>query len=78
MSEYEFKKTPTVVVYQKSTRSKVFYMMVTTQPVDVVIDSKKKKPLIDHKYEMVEVGVGESFIKHWMKRFKIKKFDFFE
>lgn len=78
MSEYEFKKTPTVVVYQKSTRSKVFYMMVTTQPVDVVIDSKKKKPLIDHKYEMVEVGVGESFIKQWMKRFKIKKFDFFE
>lgn len=78
MSEYEFKKTPTVVVYQKSTRSKVFYMMVTTQPVDVVIDSKKKKPLIDHKYEMIEVGVGESFIKQWMKRFKIKKFDFFE
>jgi hypothetical protein len=78
MSEYEFKKTPTVVVYQKSTRSKVFYMMVTTQPVDVVIDSKKKKPLVDHKYEMIEVGVGESFIKQWMKRFKIKKFDFFE
>ena len=78
MSEYEFKKTPTVVVYQKSTRSKVFYMMVTTQPVDVVIDSKKKKPLVDHKYEMIEVGVGESFIKQWMKQFKIKKFDFFE
>jgi hypothetical protein len=78
MSEYEFKKTPTVVVYQKSTRSKVFYMMVTTQPVDVVIDSKKKKPLVDHKYEMIEVGVGESFIDQWMKRFKIKKFDFFE
>jgi hypothetical protein len=78
MSEYEFKKTPTVVVYQKSTRSKVFYMMVTTQPVDVVIDSKKKKPLVDHKYEMIEVGVGESFIKQWMKRYKIKKFDFFE
>jgi hypothetical protein len=76
--EQEFKKTPTVVVYQKSTRSKTFYMMVTTQPVDVVIDVKKKKPLVDHKYEMIEVGVGESFIKIWMKKFKIKKFDFIE
>lgn len=76
--EQEFKKTPTVVVYQKSTRSKTFYMMVTTQPVDVVIDVKKKKPLVDHKYEMIEVGVGESFIKQWMKRYKIKKYDFFE
>lgn len=52
--------------------------MVTTQPVDVVIDVKKKKPLVDHKYEMIEVGVGESFIKIWMKKFKIKKFDFVE
>ena len=78
MMEQEFKKIPTVVVYQKSTRSKTFYMMVTTQSVDVVIDLKKKKPLVDHKYEMIEVGVGESFIKQWMKRYKIKKYDFFE
>jgi hypothetical protein len=76
--EQEFKKTPTVVVYKKSDRSKVFYMTVTTQLVDVVLDTKKKKPIVDHKYEIIEVGVGESFIKRWMERYKIKKYDFFE
>jgi hypothetical protein len=76
--EQEFKKTPTVVVYKKSDRSKVFYMTVTTQAVDVVLDTKKKKPIVDHKYEIIEVGVGESFIKRWMERYKIKKYDFFE
>ncbi len=74
----EYKRTPVVVVYKKSTRSTVHYMAVTTETLDVVIDLKKKKPIIDHKYEMIEVGVGESFIKIWMKKFKIKKFDFFE
>lgn len=76
--EQEFKRNPVVVVYKKSIRSNVHYMMVTTQNVDTVIDVKKKKPIIDHKYEMVEVGVGESFIKIWMKKFKIKKFEFVE
>jgi hypothetical protein len=76
--EQEFKRTPIVVVYKKSVRSATHYMAVTTQSLDVVIDVKKKKPIIDHKYEMIEVGVGESFIKIWMKKFKIKKFDFFE
>jgi len=76
--EQEFKRNPVVVVYKKSVRSSVHYMMVTTQNVDTVIDVKKKKPIIDHKYEMVEVGVGESFIKIWMKKFKIKKFEFVE
>jgi hypothetical protein len=76
--EQEFKRTPVVVVYKKSVRSATHYMTVTTQSLDVVIDLKKKKPIIDHKYEMIEVGVGESFIKIWMKKFKIKKFDFVE
>lgn len=78
IAQQEFKRVPVVIVYKKSIRSKLHYMTVTTQNVDDVIDLKKKKPIVDHKYEMIEVGVGESFIKIWMKKFSIKKYDFFE
>ena len=58
-------KPVTVAVYKKSIKSKTHYMLVT-------------KPLIDHKYEIIELGVGLSFAESWMKRYKIKKYTFVE
>ena len=53
-------------------------MLVTLKPVDVVNNGRATKPLIDHKYEIIELGVGLSFAESWMKRYKIKKYTFVE
>ena len=72
----EFNKEPTVAVYKKTSRSSRHYMLVTEKHVDVINNARATKPVIDHKYEIVELGVGQSFISTWMKKYKIKKYDF--
>lgn len=72
----EFQKQPTVAVYKKSKSSSTYYMIVTEKSVDVVNNARATKPIIDHKYEIVELGVGESFIKVWQSKYKIKKYQF--
>jgi len=72
-------KAITVAVYRKNTRSEKYYMLVTTKHVDVVNNLNARKPVIDNKYEIVELGVGgEKCITQWMKRYGIKKYDFVE
>ncbi len=55
------KKIPTVVVYKKPTGKK-YYLLVTESGVDEIIDSSKRKPLLPNNYEIVDMGIGESFI----------------
>lgn len=74
----EFQKQPTVAVYKKSKNSSTYYMIVTEKSVDTVNNARATKPVIDHKYEIVELGVGESFIKIWQSKYKIKKYQFVE
>lgn len=64
-------KIPTVVVYKKPTGKK-YYMLITESGVDDVIDSLKKKPLIPNNYEIVDIGIGESFIEKYKKQYNIK------
>jgi hypothetical protein len=64
------KKIPTVVVYKKPTGSK-HYLLITESGVDDVLDSLKKKPLIPNNYEIVDMGIGESFIEKYKKQYKI-------
>ncbi len=71
-------KSVTVAVYRKTVRSKTYYMTVTLKHVDIVNNLNAKKPIIDHKYEIMELGVGQSLIRQWMKKFKIKKYTFIE
>lgn len=78
LNKIEFKKPPAVAVYRKTKGSKKFYMLVTTKSVDIVNDSVTKNPLIDHKYEITNLGVGQVFIERWMKSYKITNFDFVE
>jgi hypothetical protein len=65
------KKIPTVVIYRKPTGKK-YYMLITESGVDDVIDSLKKKPLIPNNYEIVDMGIGESFIEKYKKQYNIK------
>lgn len=70
----EFEKEPTVAVYRKRTNGNC-YMLVTETHVDVVNNANAKKPLIPHNYEIIELGVGSSFIQSWMKKYNIKNFE---
>lgn len=66
-------RASTVVVYKKSKKAKTHYMVITDHHADVVNNARATKPIIDHKYEIVEFGIGLSFAERWAKTFKIKK-----
>lgn len=66
-------KPTTVAVYRKTKTSKIYYMIVTNVHVDIINNLRATKPIIDHKYEIVELGIGDCFIKAYAKAYKIKK-----
>jgi len=68
------KGKPTIVaVYKKQKTSNKHYMIVTDIHVDILINGRATKPIIDHKYEIVEMGIGENFIEIWSKKYGIRK-----
>jgi hypothetical protein len=64
---------PPVVVVHKSPRknSKFQLEIFTNTRVDDIIDGKKRVPPIPHENEILEIGVGESFIDKYKKKYKI-------
>ena len=62
-----------VVVYKKQKNSDKHYMIVTDIHADILINARATKPIIDHKYDIVELGMGSSFIEVWSKKYKIRK-----
>jgi hypothetical protein len=68
------KGKPTIVaVYRKQKTSSKYYMIVTDIHVDVINNGRATKPIIDHKYDIVELGIGFNFIEQWSKKYKINK-----
>jgi|TARA_Y100000287_G_scaffold153853_1_gene130126 hypothetical protein len=68
------KGKPTIVaVYKKQKTSNKHYMIVTDIHVDILINGRATKPIIDHKYDIVEMGIGEGFIETWSKKYGIRK-----
>jgi len=65
------KKLVTVVVYKKPTGKK-HYLFTTESEIDEVLSSSKRKPLIPNNYEIIDMGIGESFIKQFIKQYNIK------
>jgi len=65
------KKLVTVVVYKKPTGKK-YYLLTTESEIDEVLSNSKRKPLIPNNYEIVDMGIGESFIKQFKKQYDIK------
>ena len=66
------KQIPIVVAYQKRKNGKVYLEVFDTLRIDDVIDAKKRKPPIPHKYEILDIGVGEAFIESYKKKYKLK------
>jgi len=65
------KKLLTVVVYKKPTGKK-HYLFTTESEIDEVLSNSKRKPLIPNNYEIVDMGIGESFINQFKKQYDIK------
>jgi hypothetical protein len=61
----------TVVVFKK--RKKTFISTFSNVIIDDILDSSKRKPLIPNEYEIVDVGIGKSFIERYMKQWKVTK-----
>jgi len=65
------KKITTVVVYKKPTGKK-YWLLTTEEDIDEIINSRKRNPLLPNNYEIVEIGIGESFIEKYKKEYNIK------
>jgi hypothetical protein len=65
-------KPTNVVVYRKQKNSSTYYMIVTNVHVDVINNGRATKPIVDHKYEIVELGIGLNFIEEWARKYNIK------
>ena len=66
----EQEKPTNVAVYRKQKNSSTFYMIVTNVHVDVINNLRATKPIIDHKYEIVELGIGHNLLKNGLRNIK--------
>ena len=64
---------PPVVVVHKGPRknSKIYIDIFTNTRIDEVIDGNKRKPLVPHQNEILEIGVGSSFEEKYRKKYKL-------
>ena len=65
------KPITTVIVYKKPTGKK-HWMLITENGIDDIINSRKRNPLLPNNYEIIEMGIGKSFIKQYKKEYNIK------
>ena len=47
-------------------------MLTTEEGIDEIINSRKRNSLLPSNYEIVEMGIGKSFIEHYKKEYNIK------
>lgn len=67
-------RQPKVVVVHKGPRknSKVILEVFENTRVDDIINLRKLKPLIPEENEILDIGVGESFVERYKKKHKLK------
>jgi hypothetical protein len=61
----------TVVVFRK--RKKTYISTFPNVIIDDILDSSRRKPLIPNEYEIVDAGIGKSFVERYMKQYKVTK-----
>lgn len=59
------------VVYKKG--KKHFLNTYQNYELDSIITTRKHTPLIPDDHEILDIGIGKSFIKRYMKEYKIEK-----
>ena len=66
-------KIPIVCVYTKSKRknAKKYIKVFRNILVDDLVTTSKRKPLLPYEYEILEIGMGESFYDVYKKKHKI-------
>lgn len=66
-------RIPEVVVVHKRPRKngKIFLEVFENVRVDDIINAKKLKPLIPKENEILEIGVGISFVERYKKKHKL-------
>ena len=64
---------PQVVVVHKKPRKngKVFLEVFENTRVDDIINTRKLKPLIPKENEILDIGVGISFVERYKKKHKL-------
>lgn len=67
-------KTLDVVVVHKGPRknSKIKLEIFENTRVDDIISTTKRKPLIPKENEILDLGVGDSFVEKYKKKYKLK------
>jgi hypothetical protein len=66
-------KIVTCVVYKKPTGKKHYLNTYINFSVDTIITTRKHTPLIPEGFEIVDIGVGKSYIKRYMQQYNIKE-----
>lgn len=64
-------KTVICVVYKKPKSRKHFLNTYQNYELDSIITNRKHTPLIPDDCEILEIGIGKSYIKRYMKEFNI-------
>jgi hypothetical protein len=64
---------PSVIVVHQGPRknSKIILQSFENTRVDDIINTRKLKPLIPNENEILEIGVGDSFIERYKKKYKL-------
>lgn len=64
---------PPIVVVHKGPRknSKIQLQIFNSMRVDDIIDGNKRKPPIPNEHEILDIGVGESFVERYKKKYKL-------
>jgi hypothetical protein len=47
-------------------------MLVTEEGIDSILNPAKRKPLLPNNFEIIDIGMRESFIEKYKKLYKIK------
>tara|TARA_R110000772_G_scaffold144874_2_gene254699 strand:- start:408 stop:698 length:291 start_codon:yes stop_codon:yes gene_type:complete len=61
------------VVYKKPTGKKYYLNTYINFELDSIISNKKHTPLIADNFEIVDIGIGKSYIEKYKKQYKINK-----
>ena len=63
-----------VVTYRKSKNAKKMFMKVfpNQENPDKINNLRARKPLMSNDFVIEDMGIGESFIELWKKKYKIK------
>ena len=61
------------VVYKKPT-GKIYYLdTYKNLELDAIISNRKHTPVIANSFEIIDIGIGKSFIERYKKQYKITK-----